>query len=165
METRSFKLRWALLAGAGLVIAGLFWDAAYHARTPGSEAGWEMAQAHGARWAGLAVGAIAAALALRTEADRRGAFLAALVASLAGLAGHGLDLYAHETEADASLAHLLFLGGELALVVSAVVVSPRSLRLPGARFEPRDAPGKRRSRRREPTRARPRRSSRSRRKR
>ena len=125
-------MRWALLAAAGLVVAGLFWDSAYHTRNPGTETGLEMLESHGVIWAGLVTGIVVSALALARESERRRAFALALGGALVGALGHALDVYAHETAGDPALAHLLFLAGELALVVAAVVLSPRSLRLPGA---------------------------------
>ena len=132
METRTTTLRWALLAAAGLVIVGLFWDSAYHARNRGPEAGLEMLESHGVMWAGLLAAIGVSALALARGTERRRAFAFALGGALAGILGHGLDVYAHETDGSAALAHVLFTGGELVLVVAAVVLSPRSLRLPGA---------------------------------
>ena len=144
METTgSTTLRWTLLAAAGLVIVGLFWDSAYHARNPGDEAGLDMLTSHGVIWAGLLVGAVASALALLRGTDRRGAFAAGLAGSLVGLLGHGLDVYAHETDGNPAFAHLVFLAGQLALVVAAVVVSPRPLRLPGAATGTPPRPGAR----------------------
>ena len=125
-------MRWALLAAAGLVVAGLFWDSAYHARNPGTEEGLEMLESHGVIWAGLVTAIIVSALALARRAERRRAFAFALGGALVATLGHALDVYAHETDGSAAFAHLLFVAGQLVLVVAAVVLSPRSLRLPGA---------------------------------
>ena len=125
-------MRWALLAAAGLVVAGLFWDSAYHARNAGTEAGLEMLESHGVIWAGLVAGIVVSALALAGGSDRRGTFGFALGGALVAVLGHALDVYAHETDRNPALAHLLFIAGQLALVGAAVVLSPRSLRLPGA---------------------------------
>jgi len=130
-----------LLAAVGAVIAGVFWDSAYHARNPGDEAGAEMVKAHGLMWAGLLGGAVVSAVALARGTERRQAFAVGLAGAMIGLLGHGLDVRAHETDGNAAFAHLLFLAGELALVVAAVVLSPRPLRLPGAQSGEPPRPG------------------------
>lgn len=133
METRTTTLRWALLAAAGIAVAGLFWDSAYHARNPGTEAGFELLRSHGVIWAGLLAGIAVSAFALSRATAGRRAFAFALGGALVGALGHALDVYAHETDRDPAPAHLLFVAGQLVLVIAAVLLSPRSLRLPGAR--------------------------------
>ena len=63
-------MRWALLAAAGLVVAGLFWDSAYHTRNPGTGTGLEMLASHGGIWAVLVTGIGVSAVALAREGVR-----------------------------------------------------------------------------------------------
>ena len=130
-ESPTRALRWALLAGAGLVIAGLFWDAAWHARHPDAfESPRDMLEAHFVIYVGLVVACAAALAALVRALPSRAAFVAALVGGGAAGLGHGLDALAHADGTESSLGHALATLGQLALVIAAVVVSPISLRLP-----------------------------------
>ncbi|MDQ3856953.1 MAG: hypothetical protein M3327_00660 [Actinomycetota bacterium] len=132
-KTRATTWRWAVLAGAAVLVAGVLWDGVWHARNGRSEVGLDLVAAHGGIYLGAAIALVAAASALVDPAGRSPAFVAALAGALLAVVGHGLDFWAHETRSDARPAHALFLVGEVVLVATAVLLSPVDLRLPGAR--------------------------------
>lgn len=124
MERETVRLRWALLAGAGLVIGGLFVDAVWHSLNPGRESAGDMLRAHFVIYVGVAAAGVTAIFALARRAAPTTAFAAALVGAAIAAAGHALDVYAHSTGTDSGFGHALVLVGEAAVVVTAVILSP-----------------------------------------
>ena len=117
------SFRTAVRIGVGAVVAGRLFDAGWHAAGPGDASLGYVAAGHGMSYAALVVVAVGAAYARFGLGVNRTAVLVVFLAALVALVGHALDLYAHATDASATLGHALFLAGEVVAVVTGVAIT------------------------------------------
>jgi uncharacterized membrane protein len=124
--SRRLGLRRPLWIGVGVQFIGMAWDGVWHRANPGSEGVADMAVAHIGIYLGIVITLVAAARAVALTATRLGlayrGFSIVFIASVLQVVGHGWDVWAHATGAEAARAHgLAFIG--LILVVVGLLVT------------------------------------------